>query len=116
MNEEENSRMNTYLIPANTKKSQLILGFFTLTDLIIFGVGCLWSLIMLLLIHSVNLVMMILLMMPALIATFLILPVPHYHNVLQLLTNIFNFYSNRRQYYWKGWCIYERFYSNDKRQ
>jgi len=31
---------NNYLIPANTKKSQLILGFFTKTDLIIFIVGC----------------------------------------------------------------------------
>lgn len=32
--------MNNYLIPANSKKSQLILGFFTLTDIILFGFGC----------------------------------------------------------------------------
>jgi len=99
--------VNNYLIPANTKKSQLILGFFTLTDLIIFIVGVVWSFIMLVLIKSLNLPVLILIMLPALIATFLVMPVPHYHNILQLLTNIFSFYTNRRQYFWKGWCIHE---------
>ena len=106
---------NNYLIPANTKKSQLILGFFTPTDLIIFTVGCVWSFIMLLLVKSLSLPLLILIMMPALIGTFLVMPVPHYHNVLQLLTNVFNFYTGRRQYYWRGWCInYERFNTSDK--
>lgn len=105
---------NNYLIPANTKKSQLILGFFTPTDLIIFIVGCVFSFIMLLLVKTLSLGLLILIMMPALISAFLVMPVPHYHNVLQLLTNIFNFYTNRRQYYWRGWCIYERFNSNGK--
>ena len=100
---------NQYLIPANTKKSQLILGFFTKIDLIIFIVGCVTSFIMLLLVKSMNLGILILLMLPALISTFLVMPVPHYHNVLQLLTNIYNFYSNRRTYYWKGWGMYEQF-------
>lgn len=105
---------NNYLIPANTKKSQLILGFFTPTDLIIFIVGCAWSFIMLLLVNAVNLVILTLIMLPALIGTFLVMPVPHYHNVLQLLTNIINFYTNRRQYYWRGWCINEGFNSSNK--
>ena len=105
---------NNYLIPANTKKSQLILGFFTPTDLIIFIVGCAWSFIMLLLIETVSLGVLILLMLPALISTFLVMPVPHYHNILQLLTNVFNFYTNRRQYYWRGWCINERFNNSDQ--
>ena len=97
---------NGYLIPANTKKSQLILGFFTKTDLILWCVGVAWSFIMLILMKSLSLAVLILIMLPALIATFLVMPVPHYHNVLQLLTNIFNFFVNRRQYYWKGWSIY----------
>ncbi len=105
---------NNYLIPANTKKSQLILGFFTKVDLIIFIVGCVWSFIMLILINNFNLLVLVLLMLPALIATFLVMPVPNYHNVLQLLTNIFNFFLNRRRYYWKGWSIYEEFQSNGK--
>jgi len=105
---------NNYLIPANTKKSQLILGFFTPTDLIIFTVGCAWSFIMLILVKSLSLAILLLIMLPAFIATFLVMPVPHYHNVLQLLTNIFNFFTNRRQYFWRGWCINERFNSNSK--
>lgn len=103
-----------FLIPANTKKSQLLLGFFTPLDLIIFIVGCLWTLIMVLLIKGINMVVLILILLPALISTFLVMPVPHYHNVLQLLTNIFNFYTNRRRYYWKGWCVYEEFGSSNK--
>ncbi len=94
---------NNYLIPANTKKSQLILGFFTPTDLIIFVVGCVWSFIMLLLFNKTSMTILILIMLPALIATFLVLPVPHYHNILQLLTNVVNFITGRRRYYWKGW-------------
>ena len=105
---------NNYLIPANTKKSQLIAGFFTKTDLAIFLIGCAVSLVMLLLFGSFSLGYLILMILPALISAFLVMPVPHYHNVLQLLTNIVNFYLNRRIYYWKGWCIYEGFNSNDK--
>lgn len=105
---------NGYLIPANTKKSQLILGFFTPIDLVIFIVGCVWTLLMLLIVKDTNLTILILLMLPALIGTFLVMPVPHYHNVLQLLTNVFSFYTNRRRYYWKGWCIYEGFESSSK--
>lgn len=105
---------NNYLIPANTKKSQLILGFFTPTDLILFIVGCAVSLILLLIVKNFTLGLGILIMMPALISAFLVMPVPHYHNVLQLLTNIFNFYTNRRQYYWRGWCIYEGFNTDRK--
>ena len=97
---------NNYLIPANTKKSQLILGFFTKTDLIIWGVGVVWSFIMLVLVKSLSLTVLILIMLPALIVTFLVMPAPHYHNVLQLLTNVVTFFTNRRQYYWRGWSIY----------
>lgn len=105
---------NNYLIPANTKKSQLILGFFTPTDLILLIVGCVVSLALLIIVKNITLTIGILIMLPALISAFLVMPVPHYHNVLQLLTNVFNFYTNRRQYYWRGWCIYERFNSSGK--
>lgn len=101
--------MNNYLIPANTKKSQFILGFFTLTDLILLIAGCIISLALLLIVKNITLTIGLIIMLPALISAFLVMPVPHYHNVLQLLTNVFNFYTNRRQYYWRGWCIYERF-------
>jgi len=100
---------NEYLIPANTKKSQLILGFFTPVDLIVFLVGASLSFIMLLLIKSLSVKLIILILLPALIGTFLVLPIPHYHNVMQLLINIFNYYSGVRRYFWKGWCANEKF-------
>lgn len=97
--------MNDYLIPANTKKSKLILGFFTPIDLAIFGVGCIITITMLFLFQGMSLSMAILILMPAMISGFLVIPVPNYHNVLQLITNIVSYALNRKRYYWKGWCI-----------
>ena len=91
--------MDNYLIPANTKKSKLILGFFTPIDLIIFGTGCTITLILLVIFQGMNFSMALVILMPALISGFLVVPVPNYHNVLQLLTNIFTFYLNRKRYY-----------------
>ena len=96
---------SNYLIPANSKKSMLILSFFTPTDLIIFGIGVTITLMLLLIVKSTNIWVMILILSPALISSFLVMPVPNYHNMMQLLTNIFMFYSGRRRYYWKGWCM-----------
>lgn len=98
--------MKNYLIPANSKKSQLILGFFTPVDLIIFGIGCTITLGLLFVFNSkMDIRGMLLILSPALISGFLVLPVPNYHNVLQLLTNIILFLLGRKRLYWKGWCI-----------
>ena len=97
--------MNQYLIPANTKKSKLILGFFTPVDLAIFGVGCLITTIMLFVFQGMTFQQALLVLLPAMVSGFLVMPVPNYHNVLQLITNIITFLFNRRRYYWKGWCI-----------
>ena len=99
--------MNNYLIPANTKKSKLILGFFTPIDLLVFGIGCTMTITMLFLFQSLSFQMAILVLLPAIIAAFLVAPVPNYHNVMQLITNIIMFIINRKKYYWKGWCIYD---------
>ena len=97
---------NNYIIPANSKKSQLILSIFTWTDFILFSSGVSLTLILLVLIKSTDIIVMILILMPALITGFLVLPIPNYHNVLQFITNIYTFYSNRRAYIWRGWCLY----------
>jgi len=96
---------NNYLIPANSKKSQLILGFFTPFDLIIFLTGVGISFILLMLIKSSNAMVMVGLASPALIAAFLVAPVPNYHNVMTLIGNIHRFLTGRKKYYWKGWCV-----------
>ena len=96
---------NTYFIPANSKKSQLILGFFTLTDLIIFGSGVGLTIILLLVIQNASMGIMLLMLAPSLITGFLVIPLENYHNVLQFIINVYTFYSNRRRYIWRGWCI-----------
>lgn len=97
--------MDQYLIPANTKKSKLILGFFTPVDLAIFGVGCLITIIMLFVFQGMTFQQALLVLLPAMVSGFLVMPVPNYHNVLQLITNIVTFLFNRKRYYWKGWCL-----------
>lgn len=96
---------NNYLIPANSKKSQLILGFFTGFDLTLLIIGLGISFMLLMLIKSNDVGVMLLLASPALFAIFLVLPVPHYHNVMTLIGNIYTFYSGRKKYYWRGWCV-----------
>jgi len=96
--------VNNYLIPANSKKSQLILGFFTPVDLILFGSGVGLTLILLLIIESSSLGLILLILAPALFTSFLVLPIPNYHNVLQFIVNVYTFFSERKRYIWKGWC------------
>lgn len=97
--------MNSYIIPANSKKSALILGLFTPIDLIVFIVGCSITIFSLVIVKTADLVQMVIIVSPALVSAFLVAPVPNYHNVMQLLANIITFFMNRRKYYWRGWCI-----------
>ena len=97
--------MNEYLMPANSKRSRLFLGFFTPRDLWVVGIGLLITIALLFVLQHNNLLMMILAVLPIGIATLLVFPVPNYHNVMQLLINIYNYYTGRRKYEWKGWSI-----------
>ena len=96
---------NNYLIPANSKKSQLILSFFRPVDLAIFIAGVCTTILLLVIIDSTDMMVMFALLSPALIAAFLVAPVPHYHNVMTLLGNIYRFFTGRKKYYWRGWCV-----------
>lgn len=95
---------NPYLIPANSKKSQLILSFFRPIDLIIFVIGVSVSIILLIVFKTNSLGVMIGLASPALIAAFLVAPVPYYHNVMTLIGNVWRFLTGQKKYYWRGWC------------
>ncbi len=95
-----------YLIPANSKKSEMILGMFTPVDLILFLSGVGLTVILMLAIRTASIATMILILIPALVAAFLVFPIPNYHNVLQLIINIYTFFFVRqRTYKWKGWCF-----------
>ncbi len=96
--------MNNYLIPANSKKSQLILSFFRPIDLLVFGLGCATTMILLFFAGDNNIWVMIGILSPALITGFLVLPVPNYHNIMNLIFIVYKYFTNRRKYIWKGWC------------
>lgn len=96
---------NNYLIPANSKKSQFMFGLFTKFEF--WGIlvpGIAFSVLLFLTVKSQSLFVMLGLASPALIAIFLVLPIPNYHNIMTFVRNLWKFYSNRRKYYWKGWC------------
>lgn len=97
-----------FLIPANSKKSELILGLFTRFDLVLLLVGLgLTALLVVMFQGELNgLGAIIGVLLPALIAIFLVFPIPNYHNVLQLIINIYTFFFVRqRTYKWRGWCF-----------
>lgn len=105
--------MNGFLVPANTKKSTLIFGFMRGIDAIIISVGIVVSVIGLLLVGSDNIWLLLLVCLPAIIAGVLILPIPNYHNTLVGIQSILSFYNERRNYIWRGWCVYDE-YKDDK--
>lgn len=96
---------NYYLIPANSKKSMLIFGLFNKFDLILFGSGVALTLLLLLILPVENLVMAIITLTPGLICSFLVFPIPNYHNVLTIIKSIIEFYTTRQRFVWKGWCL-----------
>ena len=93
-----------YLIPANTKKGQLILGIFRPFDLILFSCGILATIILLAFLPLSSTLVTILVLSPAIVTGFLVMPVPYYHNMLNTIVELYEFLTNRQTYRWKGWC------------
>ena len=94
-----------YLIPANTKKSQLFFGVFNTFDLILFGTGLGISLLLLIALPVEDLTFALIAVAPGLITGFLVFPIPYYHNVLTVIKNVIIFYTTRQEFIWKGWCV-----------
>lgn len=97
--------MGSYLIPANAKRGQYIFGLFRPVDLIIFGIGIIVSLILIAILPMDETWAAVVGISPALFTGALVLPVAYYHNVLQLLIELYKFFTSRRIYMWKGWCF-----------
>lgn len=94
-----------YLIPANTKRGQLLLGLFKPIDLIIVGIGMVITLILIAILPIDQTTFAVIAVTPGLVAGFLVLPVAYYHNIRQLITEMIMFFINRRRFLWKGWCF-----------
>ena len=98
-----------YLIPANAKSGKLIFNIFRPFDLILAASGVIVSLLLLLIISPSELTGAILCLLPALICGFLVIPVPNYHNILVVITDLILFFYNRRNYKLKGWCYKDEY-------
>lgn len=105
--------MNNYLIPANSKKSQLIFGFFTRVDLAVFCLGALVTIALLIAIDTNNLYIILLECTPLLISGFLVMPIMYYHNVMTFIGNVLSFFFEQRMYKWKGWCVKDAYGRED---
>lgn len=97
--------MRQYLIPANSKKSMLIFGLFKPVDLIIFSVGMGASLLLLAILPIDQITFSAIALAPGLICGFLVIPLPNYHNMLTVISEALQFYTNRQCFVWKGWCF-----------
>lgn len=94
-----------YIIPANSKKSQLIFNVFRPIDL--FGIllpGALLTVVFLFVFPGDSISAIIIKLAPVSLALFLVMPIPFYHNVLVYLREVYIYLSSQRRYYWRGWC------------
>lgn len=105
-----------YLIPANSKKSLLIFGFFTSFDLILFGCGIGITIILLLVFNPSSLLAAAIDLAPAVITGFLVLPIPNYHNTRTLIKEVYIFYTSRQRFIWKGWCVADELKESNKQK
>ena len=94
-----------YLIPANTKKSMLWFNLFRPIDAAIFGGSIILTFIFLLTFDINTLPIGLLAISPGLIGTFLVFPIPNYHNMITVIVNAYLFYTTRQKFVWKGWCV-----------
>ena len=105
---------NTFLIPANSKKSMKIFGLFEPIDLIILGAGIFITFILMMILDVGNMALAILAILPVSIAGFLVIPVPNYHNVRVFINSLWTFFTTRRTFIWKGWCVLDGEETNKK--
>jgi len=96
-----------YLIPANTKRGQLILGIFRPLDLTILIIGCLITIILLAFMPLTSTFVAILVLSPGVISALLVVPVAYYHNILNVIMELYEYITSRQTYRWKGWCYKE---------
>lgn len=97
--------MNSSLVPANTKKSTLVLGMFRMVpDVVIVTTGTIMTVVLLAFLSNNGVTALILSLIPMLIGVLLVLPIPQYHNTLCAIQSILGFYQGRRKYVWRGWC------------
>lgn len=95
---------NNFLIPANSKKSALLLGLFKPADLVILSIGVTISFILLLALPIEQMTYTIIALIPGVFCAFLVFPLAYYHNVRKFISIFFKYITSRQKFVWKGWC------------
>ena len=101
--------MNGYLIPANSKKSLLIMGMFKSSDLWILGIGICVSLVLMFGIEGDSIPILVIKLLPIALSVILVLPIPYYHNVITYIIEFITYVQSQKEYKWRGWCAYREF-------
>ena len=101
--------MNMFLIPANSKNGKLIFSIFTKFDLILEISGLAVTILSMLLFSPNSARGLLLCLIPGLVTTALVVPIPNYHNVYTVFKEMIEFFYQRRNYKWEGWCSSDEF-------
>lgn len=108
--------MNQYLIPANSKKSQLILSMFRMIDIWIIIGGAIITLLLMFAIPGEAIYLLVIKLLPLALALLLVVPLPEYHNVLVFLQEMILYMTSEKEYIWKGWCATSELYDKETRK
>ncbi len=106
--------MNNYLIPANSKKGQLMFGIFRPIDLTVLIAGGFVTLLFMFIIPGETFTVLVLKLLPLAICVLLVVPIPYYHNVLVFIEEAVIFLMEQKQFSWKGWCAKSEYGSEQK--
>lgn len=98
-----------YLIAANSKRGRLIFSIFRKVDLYIAITGAVLTIILFMIFQPDSLWLTVVVLLPLLFCSFLVIPIPNYHNVLCVLQNIYHYLVDPQEYKWKGWCCKNEF-------
>ena len=100
--------MNQYLIPANSKKGQLIFNLFRTIDLVVLLIGASLTLLLMFALPGDDFWLLVIKLLPIGICVLLVMPVAYYHNVLVFVEEMLIFYNKelngQNRFRWKGWC------------
>lgn len=99
---------NSYLIPANSKKSLLFFGLFNKFDMIFFGTGISITVLCIMILPIADIKFALISIAPVTITGLLVFPVPYYHNTMTAIHSMWVFFTTRQRFIWKGWCVREK--------
>lgn len=95
-----------YLIPANSKKSQLIFSLFRPIDLLILVSGGAATLLLMFIFKGDTVTELVIKLSPIAVCGLLVMPVAFYHNALVFLQEMYAFFTKQNKYLWRGWCAW----------